>query len=48
MGPRPTSQPADYLDPQLFADPDPVPAVVELQTTGTLSGIRDSTFARSA
>jgi len=41
----PTSQPADYLDPQLFADADPVPAVVELQTTGTLTGNRDSTLA---
>ena len=41
----PTSQPADYHDPQLFADPDPVPAIVELQTTGTLTDIRDSTLA---
>ena len=44
----PTSRPADYLDPQLFADRDPVPAVVELQTTGTLCGIRDSTLAPTA
>ena len=44
----PTSQRADYLDPQLFTDPEPVPAVVELQTTGTLCGLRDSKFARSA
>jgi len=44
----PTGQPADYLDTQLFADPDPVPAVVELQSTGTLTGIRDSTLAPTA
>ena len=44
----PTSQPADYHDPQLFADPDPVAAVVELQTTGTLTDIRDSTLAPTA
>jgi catechol 2,3-dioxygenase-like lactoylglutathione lyase family enzyme len=41
----PTGQSADYGDPQLFADPDAVPAVVEFQTTGTLTGIRDSTPA---
>jgi catechol 2,3-dioxygenase-like lactoylglutathione lyase family enzyme len=44
----PTGQPADYGDPQLFADPDPVEAVVELQAQGTLTGIRDSTFAPTA
>ena len=44
----PTSQPADYHDPQLFADPDPVAAVVELQTTGTLTDLRDSTLAPTA
>ena len=44
----PTGQPADYLDTQLFADLDPVPAVVELQSTGTLTGIRDSTLAPTA
>jgi len=37
----PTGQPVDYRDPQLFADPDPVAAVVELQTTGTLIGMRE-------
>jgi catechol 2,3-dioxygenase-like lactoylglutathione lyase family enzyme len=31
----PTSQPTDYDDPQLFADPNPVPALQELQTTRT-------------
>jgi catechol 2,3-dioxygenase-like lactoylglutathione lyase family enzyme len=40
----PTSQPADTRDPLLFADRNPVPAVVELQTTGTLI-VRDTTFA---
>lgn len=40
----PTSQPADTRDPLLFADRNPVPAVVELQTTGTLIA-RDTTFA---
>jgi catechol 2,3-dioxygenase-like lactoylglutathione lyase family enzyme len=44
----PTGQPADYHDPQLFADPDPVAAVVELQTTGTLTGIRERTLAPTA
>ena len=44
----PTAQPGDCGDPELFADPDPVPAVVELQTTGTLTGIRDSTLAPTA
>ena len=44
----PTGQPADYHDPQLFADPDPVAAVVELQTTGTLTELRDNTPAPTA
>jgi catechol 2,3-dioxygenase-like lactoylglutathione lyase family enzyme len=44
----PTGQPADYHDPQLFADPDPVAAVVELQTTGTLTGMRQRTLAPTA
>jgi hypothetical protein len=29
-----TGRPADYRDPEVFADPDPVPAVVELQRGG--------------
>ena len=32
----PTSRPTDYSDDHLFADPDPIPAVRELETTGTL------------
>jgi catechol 2,3-dioxygenase-like lactoylglutathione lyase family enzyme len=31
-----TGRDADYGDPTLFADPDPVPAVRELQETGTV------------
>lgn len=33
----PTGRPADYGDPGLFADPDPVPAVTELRQDGRLS-----------
>jgi catechol 2,3-dioxygenase-like lactoylglutathione lyase family enzyme len=33
----PTGRPADYSDERLFADPDPVPAVVELRDRGELS-----------
>ena len=44
----PTGQPADYGDPQLFADPDPVEAVVELEAQSTLTGIRASTLAPTA
>lgn len=32
-----TGRPADYGDRRLFADPDPVPAVVELSRDGTLA-----------
>jgi hypothetical protein len=32
----PTGRPADYSDTRLFADPDPVPAVVELRERGEL------------
>jgi len=44
----PTSDSADYDDPQVFADPDPVAAVVELQTTGTLTSIRERSPAPAA
>ncbi len=44
----PTGQPADYGDPQLFADPDPVEAVVELEAQGPLAGIRDRPLAPTA
>ena len=33
----PTGRTTDYGDPQLFADPDPVPAVRELSDAGALS-----------
>ena len=33
----PTGRPADYHDAELFADKDPVPAFVELQSTGVLA-----------
>jgi catechol 2,3-dioxygenase-like lactoylglutathione lyase family enzyme len=33
----PTGRPVDYGDERLFADPDPVPAVVELRDTGELA-----------
>jgi hypothetical protein len=32
----PTGREADYGDEQLFSDPDPVPAVRELQASGDL------------
>jgi len=32
----PTGRPTDYGDERFFSDPDPVPAVQELQRTGTL------------
>jgi catechol 2,3-dioxygenase-like lactoylglutathione lyase family enzyme len=34
-----TGRDADYGDPGLFADPDPVPAVRELQATGRLQAV---------
>ncbi|HEX6394613.1 MAG TPA: VOC family protein [Acidimicrobiales bacterium] len=34
-----TGRDADYGDPQLFADPDPVPAVREIQETGRVSSV---------
>jgi catechol 2,3-dioxygenase-like lactoylglutathione lyase family enzyme len=33
----PTGRPADYADEGLFADPDPVPAVVELRRDGVVA-----------
>ena len=32
-----TGRPADYSDDRLFADPDPVPAVAELRSTGSIN-----------
>lgn len=34
-----TARRADYQDARTFADPDPVPAVRELQATGTLTSV---------
>jgi catechol 2,3-dioxygenase-like lactoylglutathione lyase family enzyme len=34
-----TAAPADYDDAQVFGDPDPVPAVLELRATGTFSAV---------
>jgi catechol 2,3-dioxygenase-like lactoylglutathione lyase family enzyme len=34
-----TGRPTDYGNPRVFGDPDPVPAVRELATTGTLSSV---------
>ncbi len=34
-----TGRPADYGDDRLFGDPDPVPAVEELRTSGELSSV---------
>ena len=35
----PTLHPADYNDDRRFGDPDPVPAVLELQATGALTSL---------
>ena len=35
----PTGRPADFGDAELFGDPDPVPAVREIQQAGTVSWI---------
>ncbi len=35
----PTLRPADYNDDRQFADSNPVPAVLELKTTGVLTGL---------
>ena len=34
-----TGRDTDYRDPDLFADPDPVPAVRELQASGRLQSV---------
>ena len=34
-----TGRPADYGDAGLFGDPDPVPAVHELQATGSVQSV---------
>ncbi len=34
-----TGRPTDYDDTQIYSDPDPVPALCELRTTGTLTSV---------
>lgn len=41
----PTGRPADYANEELFADPDPVPAVVELRRDGRLSSMPSTKLA---
>ena len=41
----PTGRPADYADPGLFADPDPVPAVVELRRDGQVLALPVTTLS---
>lgn len=41
----PTGRPSDYADPGLFADPDPVAAVVELRRDGQLSELPSTTLS---
>ena len=41
----PTGRIADYGDPELFSDPDPVPAVRELQRDGRLARVPHTTLA---
>jgi catechol 2,3-dioxygenase-like lactoylglutathione lyase family enzyme len=40
----PTGRIADYSDPGLFSDPDPVPAVRELATEGRLTSVPQTTL----
>lgn len=40
-----TGRPADYGDERLFADPDPVPAVVELVTSGQVAEVPHTTLS---
>jgi hypothetical protein len=41
----PTGRIADYADPELFSDPNPVPAVRELQHDGRLARIPHTTLS---
>ncbi|HET6810415.1 MAG TPA: VOC family protein [Acidimicrobiales bacterium] len=34
-----TGRPTDYEDPEIYSDPDPVPALRELRATGALSSV---------
>ena len=40
-----TSRPANYHDPRQFADPNPVPALQELEATGKLTTVPSSRLA---
>jgi catechol 2,3-dioxygenase-like lactoylglutathione lyase family enzyme len=40
-----TGRPADYGDPQLFGDSDPVPAVRELRETGAIASVPSTHLA---
>jgi catechol 2,3-dioxygenase-like lactoylglutathione lyase family enzyme len=40
----PTGRIADYADPELFSDPDPVPAVRELRDSGRFTGVPHTTL----
>lgn len=40
-----TARPGDYADPELFGDPDPVPAVRELAATGALASTPQTRLA---
>jgi len=41
----PTGRDADYGDPRVFGDPDPVPAVRELKATGTVASTPTTALA---
>lgn len=41
----PTGRIADYADPELFSDPDPVLAVLELQRCGRVAAVPHTTLA---
>jgi hypothetical protein len=41
----PTGRIADYADPELFSDPNPVPAVQELQQGGRFTTIPHTTLS---
>jgi catechol 2,3-dioxygenase-like lactoylglutathione lyase family enzyme len=44
----PTGRSADYADPAVFGDPDPVPAVDELERDGRLAWVPTTTLVDSA
>ena len=40
-----TGRPTDYEDPEIYSDPDPVPALRELRAIGTLSSVPTTRLA---